>query len=108
LDRGGWEVIEEKNSTHKVAKPLAKVSDNGVEKHWVNFIDAVRSRREEDLHCPIEAGAHVATVAQMGNITFRSGKPVVWNKSTEKFQDELVNSKYMMKEYHNGYSLPKV
>ena len=108
LDRGGWEVIEEKNSGHKVSKPLAKVSDNGVEKHWVNFIEAVRSRKEQDLHCPIEAGAHVATVAQMGNITFRSGKPVVWDQPSGKFQDELVNSKYMMKEYHNGYSLPKV
>jgi predicted dehydrogenase len=108
LDRGGWEVIEEKNASHKVSKPLSKASDNGVEKHWVNFIDAVRSRREEDLHCPIEAGAHVATVAQMGNITFRSGKPVVWDKPAGKFQDDLVNAKYMMKEYHNGYSLPKV
>lgn len=106
LDRGGWEVIEEKNGAHKVSKPLAKSQDNGVEKHWVNFIDAVRSRKTEDLHCPIEAGAHVATVAQMGNITFRTGQRVVWDAAAEKFTDDAINQKYLMKEYHNGYKLP--
>ncbi|HEX4372544.1 MAG TPA: Gfo/Idh/MocA family oxidoreductase [Puia sp.] len=105
LDRNGWEVIEEKNSKHKVSKSLAKVSDNGVEKHWVNFIEAVRSRKTENLNCPIEAGAHVATVAQMGNITFRSGQKLVWDKEKNKFADDAINDKYLMKEYHNGYKL---
>jgi predicted dehydrogenase len=105
LDRNGWEVIEEKQSKNKVSKPLAKVSDNGVEKHWVNFIEAVRSRKTENLNCPIEAGAHVATVAQMGNITFRSGQKLVWDKERNKFTDDMINEKYLMKEYHNGYKL---
>jgi hypothetical protein len=108
LDRGGWEVIEEKNSKNKIAKPLARVSDNGVDKHWENFISVVRSRKTNELHCPIEAGAHVATVAQMGNISFRSGERVVWDKAAEKFTDEKLNKQYMMKEYHNGYMLPVV
>src|ERR1700749_4911173 len=50
LDRNGWEVIEESSSKSKVRKPLAKVSDNGVDKHWVNFVDVVKSRKMEDLH----------------------------------------------------------
>ncbi|MDR0793167.1 MAG: Gfo/Idh/MocA family oxidoreductase [Chitinophagaceae bacterium] len=108
LDRGGWEVIEERQSKNKVSKPLAKVMDDGVAKHWVNFIEAVRSRKSENLHCPIEAGAHVATVAQMGNIAFRTGQKLNWDKDKEKFTDEAVNKKYMMKEYHNGYKLPLV
>jgi predicted dehydrogenase len=108
LDRNGWEVIEEKQSKNKVSKALAKVSDNGVEKHWVNFIEAVRSRKTENLNCPIEAGAHVATVAQMGNITFRSGQKLVWDKEKNKFADDAINDKYLMKEYHNGYKLAGV
>ena len=85
---------------------MARVSDNGIEKHWANFIEAVRSRKTENLHCPIEAGAHVATVAQMGNITFRSGQKLVWDKAAGKFTDEKINEQYLMKEYHNGYKLP--
>lgn len=108
LDRGGWEVIEERQSKNKVAVPRAKVSDNGVQKHWDNFISVVRSRKTEDLHCSIEAGAHVATVAQMGNISFRSGERVAWDRSTSRFTNNKLNDKYFMKEYHNGYKLPSV
>jgi predicted dehydrogenase len=108
VDRGGWEVIEEKQSKNKVSKPLVKRSDNGLDKHWENFISVVRSRKTNELNCPIDAGAHVATVAQMGNISFRSGQRVIWNKATGKFTEEKLNQKYLMKEYHNGYKLPLV
>ncbi|HMH23545.1 MAG TPA: Gfo/Idh/MocA family oxidoreductase [Puia sp.] len=108
LNRGGWEVLEEKNSKTKVARPFEKVSDKGVDKHWVNFIDVVRSRKVEDLHCSIQDGSHVATVAQMGNISLRSGQRLTWNKAAAKFDDEKINEAYMMKPYHNGYKLPVV
>lgn len=108
LDRGGWEVIEEKNSKNKVSKPLVKVSDNGVDKHLENFVSVVKSRKLADLHCPIQAGAHVATVAQMGNIAFRSGKKLEWDATKKQFTDDKINSQYLLKEYHNGYKLPKI
>ena len=108
LNRGGWEVIEERQSKNKVVMPFQKSSDNGLEKHWVNFVDVVKSRKMEDLHCSIQAGAHVATVAQMGNISYRSGKKLLWDKSKGAFTDDAVNKEYLMKEYHNDYQLPKV
>ncbi len=108
LNRGGWEVIEERQSKNKVSKPFEKSSDNGLDKHWLNFVSVVKSRKTEDLHCSIQAGAHVATVAQMGNISYRSGLKLAWDKEKEKFTNESVNKQYLMKEYHNGYSLPKV
>jgi predicted dehydrogenase len=108
LSRGGWEVIEERQSKNKVAKPFVASSDKGLDKHWVNFIDVVRSRKMEDLHCSIHDGAHVATVAQMGNISQRSGKRLIWDGAGEKFTDEAVNAEYLMKAYHNGYSLPAI
>jgi len=106
LSRGGWEVIDEKQSTIKIERPLVKPTDNGLDNHWKNFIDVVRSRKMENLHCSIEAGAHVATVAQLGNISFRSGKRLSW--VNDRFTDEEVNKEYLMKTYHNGYALPKI
>ncbi|OQP45637.1 Gfo/Idh/MocA family protein [Niastella populi] len=108
LHRGGWEVLEEPQSTNKASKSFVKPSDNGLNNHWVNFIDVVKSRKMEELNCSIQAGAHVATVAQMGNISFRSGQRLVWDKAKDKFTDEKVNGLYLAKEYHNGYKLPKV
>jgi predicted dehydrogenase len=106
LDRGGWEVIEEKQSKSKVSKPLEKVSDNGVDMHWQNFTEAIRTNKPEILHCNVEAASHVATVAQMGNIAFRTGQKLTWDKANSKFTDEKVNKQYTTKEYHNGYKLP--
>lgn len=108
LDRGGWEVIEERQSKNKVSKPLAKSSDNGLDKHMQNFVDVVQSRKMQDLHCSIQAGAHIATVAQMGNIAYRSGEKLEWDFAKKQFTDNAINKKYLTTEYHNGYRLPKV
>jgi predicted dehydrogenase len=108
VDRNGWEVIEEKQGKNKVSKPLVKPSDNGLDKHMINFVDVIKSRKMEDLHCPIQAAAHVATVAQMGNIAYRSGKKLNWDAGKAHFTDDGINKAYFMKEYHNGYQLPKV
>jgi hypothetical protein len=108
LSRGGWEVIDERQSKNKVSKPFEKSSDNGLDKHFVNFIEVVRNRKMEDLHCSIQAGAHVATVAQMGNISLRSGQRLAWDAKAGKFNEEKINQQYLVKEYHNGYKLPMV
>jgi len=108
LNRNGWEVVEEPHSVHKVSKPLVKPSDNGLDKHMENFVAVIKSRNMEDLHCSIQAGAHVATVSQMGNIAYRSGQKVVWDTEKNQFTDDALNAKYLMKPYHNGYTLPQV
>ncbi|MEO6330905.1 MAG: gfo/Idh/MocA family oxidoreductase, partial [Ginsengibacter sp.] len=108
LNRGGWEVIEEKQSKNKVVKPFEKSSDSGVDKNMQNFVDVIKSRKMEDLHCSIQAAAHVATVCQMGNIAYRSGKKLEWDAEKKLFTDDAINKKYLMKEYHNGYKLPNV
>lgn len=108
LDRGGWEVIEEKRSKEKVLVERKKPSDNGLDKHWLNFVDAVKARDHGKLNCPIETGAHIATVSQMGNIAFRSQQKIEWDKEKEKFTDDKLNREYMMSEYHNGFKLPKL
>ena len=106
LDRGGWEVIEEKRSEQKVAIPRRTPVDNGLDKHTENFINVVRSRKLTDLNCPIQTGAHIATVCQMANIAFRSGEKISWNKQAGKFTDEKLNQQYLKAHYHNGYTLP--
>ena len=108
LDRGGWEVIEESQAKNKIAIPLHKKEDNGVNLHWLNFTDAIRNNTPGSLHCPIEEGAHIATIAQMGNIAYRSGQKVNWDESKNLFTDDAINKEYFTKAYHNGYSLPKI
>jgi predicted dehydrogenase len=108
VDRGGWEVIEEKRSEKKVAVPRRQPTDVGLDKHMENFVAALKARKHESLNCPIETGSHIATVCQLGNIAFRTGKKLNWDKQKGEFTDQKVNEEYMLKQYHNGYVLPKV
>lgn len=105
LHRGGWEVLEERQSKQKVSKAFQKSMDNGLVNHWNNFIESIRQNKPENLNCPIADAAHVANVAQMGNIAYRSGKKLSWDAKRNQFLDRKVQQKYFVKEYHNGYGL---
>ena len=35
-------------------------------------------------------------------------KELTWDINKQAFTDDAVNKKYLMKEYHNGYKLPKI
>jgi predicted dehydrogenase len=106
LNRGGWEVLEEKKNSNKVLVPFNKSSDNGLDLHWQNFITAIRENTPSILNCPMPAASAIANLAQLGNIAFRTGKKLEWKGN--KFTDEAINKKYLLSEYHNGYKLPNV
>lgn len=109
LNRGGWEVRPDKEKDKPLMEAVAwqPRSDEGLDKHTVNFIEAVKSRKKERLNCPIEAGVRVAVNSHMGNMAYRTGETIFWNAADNKFMqkkaDELVKP-----EYHNGWKLPKV
>jgi len=105
VNREGWEVIPEKGRMEAVT--FQPSIDNGLDKHMVNFITAVRNKSSEELHAPIEAGAHIAIFSQMGNIAYRSKKKLFWDKNKRTFNDREAD-RYLAKSYQNGYSMPKV
>jgi hypothetical protein len=105
LDRGGWEVIADEKRMESL--PLQPNKGSGLDAHTQNFISVVKSRNFESLTCPIQAGAHVANVCQMGNISFRTGQIVHWDETRRNFKEDDAN-KYLAAKYHNQYSMPKV
>jgi predicted dehydrogenase len=46
----------------------------GIESHYANFIAAVRSRKQSDLHAPILQGHLSSALAHLANISHRAGK----------------------------------
>ncbi len=105
LDRGGWEVIPDEKRMEAV--PLQPNKGSGLENHMINFVEAIKSREFNKLACPIQDGAHVAKVCQMGNISYKTGGRVIWDATQEKFADEKANGLVNAK-YNNGYSVPQV
>ncbi len=105
LDRGGWEVIPDTKRMEAIR--LQPNKGNGLDFHMRNFIDVVKSRNMSDLKCSIQAGAHVATVCQMGNISYKTGDKVSWDPAKSRFNEEKANA-LLSASYNNGYQLPKV
>ena len=105
LWRGGWEVIPDEKRME--ATPVQPNKGSGLDLHTVNFIQAVKSRNFSALTCPIEAGANVALVCQMGNISYKTGSKVSWDASKGKFNEDKANA-LMAAKYNNGYKVPKV
>lgn len=105
LNRNGWEVIPE--GERMVAVPFQASQDDGLDNHMANFVQAIERKDRTLLHAPIEAGAHIAIFSQMGNIAYRTGKKLYWNKESRKFTDPEAN-RYLASAYHNGYHLPQI
>lgn len=105
LNRQGWEVLPEGNRMEAV--PLQKAKDDGLERHMNNFVEAIFTQNRTILKAPIEAGAHIAILSQMGNIAYRTGKKLYWNKEKQQFSDKEAN-RYLAAAYHNGYTYPKI
>ena len=89
------------------AIPIQRPKENGLDLHTLNFIKAVQSRKLNELTCPIQAGAHVATVCQMGNISYKTGAKVTWDDAARKFKEGAAND-LIPAAYHNGYKVPVI
>jgi predicted dehydrogenase len=109
LSRSGWEVRPTvvNNSPKMEVVEWKKASDNGLDKHTVNFIEAVKNRNASILNCPIEDGARVAINAHMGNVAYRTGEKIEIVNNQNFFKQTKANG-LVKPDYKNGWKLPKV
>jgi predicted dehydrogenase len=128
INRGGWRVSPEMKRT-RVDDPdnpgkkktvegprtpaIQKPGGDSVPPHSRNFLECVRSRKAEDLHCPVQVGHHIAAACHLGNIALRLEKKIWWNAEKEliTLQDgtpDTAANVHLTREYRKGYELPQV
>lgn len=86
--------------------PEIVAEENDRDAHFRNFIDAVRSRRREDLNCEIEDGHLSTALAHLANISYRLGRKLTFDPATETFVDDAEANKLLTREYREPYVLP--
>jgi predicted dehydrogenase len=75
--------------------------------HWANFIDAVRSGKNEDLHCDINEGHYSTALPHLANISYRLNRELKFNGETEKFINDPEADKMLSRiEYRKPYIVP--
>ena len=68
-------------------KRVEQVEGDGGAGHVQNFLDAVRSRRSEDLNAPMQVGHMAALYCHLANMSYRLGRKVVTETGREAMQE---------------------
>jgi predicted dehydrogenase len=74
--------------------------------HFQNFIDCVRSRKREQLHCEVLEGHMSTALCHLANIAFRTGRKLTFDPKTETFPGDAEANALLGRKYREPYVLP--
>lgn len=91
-------------------EPIASAPRGPGRGNFGNFIEAVRSRKQEDLNADILEGHYSSALCHLGNISYRLGEKVPFNPQTKAFgdNDEAYETLARLEEHlagRNGLNL---
>jgi hypothetical protein len=69
------------------------------------FIFCVRSCKVEDLYCDILEGHMSTSLAHLANISFRTGRKLIFDPDREKFVGDEEANRYLTREYRKPYTM---
>ena len=75
--------------------------------HFLNFIEAVRSRKRETLRAEIEEGAASTVLVHLGNISYRLGRTINFDETTMTCKGDAEANKMLTRDYRKPYVVPE-
>jgi predicted dehydrogenase len=75
--------------------------------HWSNFIDAIRSGKNEDLHSDINGGFYSTTLPHLANISYRLERMLQFRGDTETFVNDPEADAMLTRVYRRPYVVPE-
>ncbi|MFD2522592.1 Gfo/Idh/MocA family protein [Emticicia soli] len=75
--------------------------------HYKNFVDAVRAKNKALLNGPIETGHLSASIAHLGNISYRLGRTLKFDPKTETFPGDKEANAMLSRKYRAPYVVPE-
>ena len=89
----------------KNAEPGPARSEGG--NNWANFIQALRTRKHEDLNAPIEEGAISCTLMHLGNIAYRLGRTLNFDSEKMQFIGDAEANRMLTRQYRKPFVVPE-
>jgi len=108
LTRSGYEIIPDRSNELKgpfFEEKTQKNYGDGLDEHVENMLSCIRKGGE--LNTPVEVGAKVAIVSEMGNMAYRAGEKLTWNDTTKSFNEDIGN-KLSKVSYRDQWQLPRI
>jgi hypothetical protein len=94
-----------KNSEGKPADPTFLAAPGGTE-HFANFLDAIRSGKDETLNCQISEGHMSSSLPLIANISYLLGRQLTFDGAKEKFVNDREADALLTREYRKPYIIP--
>jgi len=74
--------------------------------HYQNFINCVRSRKREEQYADILEGHRSTTLSHLANISYRTGRKLIFNPDAETFNDDVEANSYLTRNYRYPFVVP--
>jgi predicted dehydrogenase len=90
-------------------KPFAQSKETERERanHWANFLDAIRSGRDEDMHSDIHEGHLSTSLCHLANISCRLGRSLKFIGERETFANDVKADAMLTRDYRAPYVVPE-
>jgi predicted dehydrogenase len=104
----GYLAIDGYNKYYSFMGNEAKPGSTRVERdrHFENFIAAVRSRKREELNAEIEEGAMSCVLMHLANVSYRVGRVLNWDEKTWTVKGDPEANKLLTRNYRAPYIVP--
>jgi len=91
---------------------LGRQQEAGPEKreggdHYLNFIEAVRTRKRETLNAEIEEGAASTVLVHLANISYRVGRTLHFDAKTMTCTGDSEANKLLTRDYRKPFVVPE-
>ena len=75
----------------------------------MNFLEAVQSRRRDDLHGEVAEGVMSAELVHLANTSYRLGRKLAFDPATEKYiNDAQANAMLTRPVYREPYNPARI
>ncbi len=75
--------------------------------HYLNFIQAVKSRKRESLNSEVEEGAISTTLVHLANISYRLGRTLNFDAASYSIKGDPEATKMFTRDYRKPYVVPE-
>ena len=82
-------------------------SNNKGGDHFLNFIEAVRSRKRESLHAEVEEGAASTILVHLANVSYRVGRTLHFDAATMTVKGDSEANKLLTRNYRKPFVVPE-
>lgn len=105
INRKQWQLLPlQDNGVYLTEALPPRIShENGLDAHTRNFLDCIRNRQQPN--CTIEMGRDAALVAHLGNIAYRTGIKLQWDKTQQRISNAPEANAFLKPGYRAPWQL---